>query len=481
VDKGTLWKGISIVGIALSLLVTVGLVLGQAASPEAPIALTGTDDGSVGGSSQGVTTAGDSLTAPDQSDSTLAPAAPLDDGFWYQGRLTGSSGKALANTNVNVTFRLYDAATGGTALDSTVVTVNTDGNGLFNEEIDFNNATLFNGQALYLGLQVDGEPGEMTPRQYLRPVPYALSINPGAVIRGSIQLGDLGAHGYLYVHDLDDVEVLDFSGSTAYLRLGGAGEDGDLVIYNMGPTTTFQVDGLQGHVYVYDGVDDTPDHRLFEFDSTYRPAEGHSTGAIWGDQTDNLGNLTLMSNDDVDVYLEQTNPGGTVGEFRIHNGAGTVVYSITEDGATSSAGTKSALVDTADYGERTLYAMESPEVWFEDFGTAQLANGQATVTLEPLFLQTINTGVPYHVFVTPLGDCNGLYVTNKTAISFEVRELGGGTANIGFDYRIVAKRLGFVDLRLPTPGSLGAEVPGPGGRPGASVPAVEPEPAEGQQ
>jgi hypothetical protein len=466
-DRRKLWKSISIAAIALSLLVTVGLVLGQAAGPEARSTLSSTIEGPAGQPNEGTAGAGD-----------RAPLAPLDDGFWYQGRLTDNSGNPLANTAVEVTFRIYADTTGGTALDSTVVIVDTDSNGLFNEEIDFNNATLFNGDALYLGLQVAGEVSEMTPRQYLRPVPYALGLRPEAVIKGSITLGDLGAHGYLYVHDADDQEVLRVSGSSGYLTLGGSGEDGDLIITNTGPTTTFQVDGLQGNVYVYDGVGETADHRLFEFDSTYVPPapEDHSTGAIWGDQSDNLGNLSLMSNDDVDVYLEQTNPAGTVGQFRIRDAAGTVVHSVDEDGDTVSAGTKSALVDTEQYGKRALYAMESPEVWFEDFGSAQLVNGQATVTIEPLFLQTINTGVPYHVFVTPLGDCNGLYVTRKTATSFEVRELGGGTANIAFDYRIVAKRLGFEGPRLESPEALNTEIPGPGSRPDASVP----EEGEGQ-
>ena len=216
---------------------------------------------------------------------------------------------------------------------------------------------------------------------------------------------------------------------------------------------------------VYDGVEATSAHRVFEFDSN--DVDGPS---IWGDQTGNLGDLILKSNDDVHVYLEQTDPGGSSGYLYVHNNAGATVWRVFENGDTWSAGTKAALVNTEEYGERTLYAMESPEVWFEDFGTAQLADGQATVTIEPLFLQTINTEVPYHVFVTPLGDCNGLYVTNKTATSFEVRELGGGTANIEFDYRIVAKRLGFEDLRLEPPDLQGEEVPGPGGRPNASVP-----------
>jgi hypothetical protein len=95
-----------------------------------------------------------------------------------------------------------------------------------------------------------------------------------------------------------------------------------------------------------------------------------------------------------------------------------------------------------------LYAVESPENWFEDYGGGTLANGSATVTLDPVFAQTVNTGTSYRVFVTPNGDCRGLYVTSKTPTSFEVHELGGGQANIDFDYRIIAKRKGYENIRL---------------------------------
>ena len=46
----------------------------------------------------------------------------------------------------------------------------------------------------------------------------------------------------------------------------------------------------------------------------------------------------------------------------------------------------------------------------------------------------------YHVFLTAYGDSNGLYVTNRNAQGFEVREQGGGTSGVSFAYRVVAKR-----------------------------------------
>ncbi len=54
-------------------------------------------------------------------------------------------------------------------------------------------------------------------------------------------------------------------------------------------------------------------------------------------------------------------------------------------------GMKSAVVDTSQ-GQRALYSMESPEIWFEDFGSGILVNGQATVIIDPLFAETVVKG-----------------------------------------------------------------------------------------
>ena len=49
---------------------------------------------------------------------------------------------------------------------------------------------------------------------------------------------------------------------------------------------------------------------------------------------------------------------------------------------------------------------------------------------------------------TPNGECEGLYVANKTTHGFEVHELHGGHSNIAFDYRIMARRKGFENVRM---------------------------------
>ncbi len=122
---------------------------------------------------------------------------------------------------------------------------------------------------------------------------------------------------------------------------------------------------------------------------------------------------------------------------------------IDTSGDLSCSGTKSAVVPV-DQNTRqvALYAVESPENWFEDFGSGQLANGSATVALEPTFAQTVNLVAGYHVFLTPNGDSKGLYISKKTPTSFEVRESGSGRSTLAFDYRIVARRKGYETVRL---------------------------------
>jgi hypothetical protein len=115
---------------------------------------------------------------------------------------------------------------------------------------------------------------------------------------------------------------------------------------------------------------------------------------------------------------------------------------------TAMGGHKSAAVRGKDGTLVRLYCVESPESWFEDFGGAQLSNGAATVQLEPGFAAVVKTDA-YHVFLTPQGESKGwLYVSSKTPNGFAVHEAGGGTSNVAFDYRVVARRKDVTGARL---------------------------------
>jgi len=104
---------------------------------------------------------------------------------------------------------------------------------------------------------------------------------------------------------------------------------------------------------------------------------------------------------------------------------------------------------------RALTAIQSSEAWFEDFSKATLVNGQVVVKIEPLFAKTVNTGVDYHVYVTPLcSEAVLLFVSDKNAEGFTVQgvTLDGKPSSALLTIGIVAKPAGQENARLPAVG-----------------------------
>ncbi len=63
-----------------------------------------------------------------------------------------------------------------------------------------------------------------------------------------------------------------------------------------------------------------------------------------------------------------------------------------------------------------LLASESPEITFTDSGIGKLNNGIAQIEIDPILSKNIvvNEKHPLKVFIQLEGDCNGVYVTNKS-------------------------------------------------------------------
>lgn len=113
-------------------------------------------------------------------------------------------------------------------------------------------------------------------------------------------------------------------------------------------------------------------------------------------------------------------------------------------------GTKNAVVETQSYGNRLTYSDESTEIYFFDRGEGQLVNGEVTIDLDPIFLETvtIDSEHPMLVQVTLTSFCNGICVAERTSTSFTVKELGGGESDAGFMWEVAGKRRGYEDRRL---------------------------------
>ncbi len=117
----------------------------------------------------------------------------------------------------------------------------------------------------------------------------------------------------------------------------------------------------------------------------------------------------------------------------------------------AGSGTKSCVMRTSE-GPKALYCVESPENYFEDFGSARLVNGRARIDIDPLFLQTIiiSNEHPYKVFIQLVDELpDGVHI-EKHDSWFEVIENRNGTSNAAFDWRIVAKRKGYENMRMET-------------------------------
>jgi len=108
-------------------------------------------------------------------------------------------------------------------------------------------------------------------------------------------------------------------------------------------------------------------------------------------------------------------------------------------------GAKSAAVPHPDGSHRRLYCVESPESWFEDFGEAALACGEASITLDPDFAAVVDTS-KYHVFLTAYDSDSYLNVLDRTPHGFRVR--ANGAAEGTFSWRVVAKRKDIAGSRL---------------------------------
>lgn len=178
-------------------------------------------------------------------------------------------------------------------------------------------------------------------------------------------------------------------------------------------------------------------------DAAYQDAFG-----VWGTAYTNT--LTRAGG-----YFDSYTYAGATGAYAyVGTAVGGVLRKITGTAAVSE------IIPTADHGRIMLTCPESPEYWYQDYGTVQMVNGHAHVELDPILADIImvNEDYPVRVFCTPVDMpmFNGVTQTNRTATGFDLVELNGGTHSGTLDYQLVVKpKTGFGEGRFP-------QAPGPG-------------------
>lgn len=103
------------------------------------------------------------------------------------------------------------------------------------------------------------------------------------------------------------------------------------------------------------------------------------------------------------------------------------------------AGSKQAVRQTKNYGEKGVYCYETPTPLFGDVGSGEIAaDGKCYIDIEDILKEMINTDMQYYVFLQKCGE-GDLYVSECSPDYFIVT----GTPGLKFFWELKAKQKGY--------------------------------------
>ena len=153
----------------------------------------------------------------------------------------------------------------------------------------------------------------------------------------------------------------------------------------------------------------------------------------------NNSKFAIQKDNKVGFYVGEGENGNQVNVQFAGDGSGFNVH-----GNFNVYGAKNSAVKTSQ-GDVAVSAYETAEYYFGDIGEGQTdSNGVAYIGIEKLFNETVNTSIPYQVFITAYGPGN-VWVEQRKQDRFMVKS---SQPNIKFGWEIKAKRRGYENTRL---------------------------------
>jgi hypothetical protein len=259
-----------------------------------------------------------------QPQGVLEVEALVNSTFTYQGMLR-EDGAPVSGTR-DMVFQLFsdDACTVivGSVISMPGVAVNE---GVFSVELTVSSSN-FNGQGLWLGIQIEGT---TVGCQEILPVPYALSLRPGASIEGEQVNWDA-------LHVVNTVDTGQSYGvyARSYSTLGRG-------VYAYASASSGSTYGVYGRSNSADGagiyargLDAGADLILGGNANTLYGDDGR----IMSDPNYPSSDLYLITNDGVRIDLD-ADENGEDADFEIRNKDGTLIFNVDESGTITFGGT----------------------------------------------------------------------------------------------------------------------------------------------
>lgn len=291
----------------------------------------------------------------------------------------------------------------------------------------------------------------------------SMHVNNGSIYQGTVLGADVYSISNLTSNSLD--EVNDATQDWVKLKDGiielhGANGNHYSSIVPIDVTTTYSGDGGSTDVHHGLGILDSREVIIgsASLDSEYSNRITHSKNLdlISGTQL-GITNSCIQAQLDPDVeygkgarfviqkdnkvgfYVGEGENGNQVNVQFAGDGSGFNVH-----GNFNVYGAKNSAVKTSQ-GDVAVSAYETAEYYFGDIGEGQTdSNGVAYVGIEKLFNETVNTSIPYQVFITAYGPGN-VWVEQRKQDRFMVKS---SQPNIKFGWEIKAKRRGYENTRL---------------------------------
>jgi hypothetical protein len=285
-----------------------------------------------------------------QTQGTMAIEAVVSSKFSYQGVLN-EDGTPVTGTR-DMVFHLFSDDTCATAVGGDISRPGVEVNeGVFSVELNVVQ-DLFNGQGLWLGIQVEGT---TVGCQEIMPVPYALSLRPGARIEGPQDMFD-------GLHVVNTADTGDSYGVWAQSRsplgrgvYGYASADSGLAYGVFGQSNSTSGTGVFGRVGSSSGQNYGVWGQSNSTSGAGVYARGRDAGAdlilagnadttsgddgkIYSDPGYTSSDIYLIANDNIRIDLNNDAAGDSDSDFEIYNGDNTLIFGVDESGAVTFGG-----------------------------------------------------------------------------------------------------------------------------------------------